>query len=206
MTEQHETDATDKGSATNAEQQTPPPGGEQNAPGPDMAELQRVIDDLGLKPGQIAGRLEASKTWERRAKASDRVDRADYDALKAELDKAKSSKVDPDQIRDQIKAEIKRDSAIESVGIHIRAQAVAGRFDDTLADNLVDTLNLERFLTDSGDVDTEKLNGFLDTVAPQNTRPVPGFPSQGARDGGNAPSRAEQGRAEAARRFGNQHQ
>lgn len=52
--------ATDTGAATDTSTDATPDA--------TLAEIKALADELGITPGQLKGRLEASKTWEKRAK------------------------------------------------------------------------------------------------------------------------------------------
>lgn len=139
---------------------------------PAARSLDEVVAELGLTPEQIAGRLEASKTWERRAKSEDRVDRSDYEAVKAERDQLKqANETDTEkavrEARDAGKAEARTEVVDETVkallrmGLRARNPEIT---DDELTE-VVSTINLSAHADDKGLVDDEKVLRTINRLA-----------------------------------------
>jgi hypothetical protein len=169
-------------------------------------ELSRVLADLGLSPGQIAERLKASRKWEDRAKA-----REDYDQVKAELDRIKAaSMTDAERARteayDNGKAEATAAARNELVAARFEAEALRAGRDDKAAVELLEDLDLSRFMTPDGKPDVERIRKRVEALAPANATTQQGaalWPSTG-QGSPTAPVMAPgaAGAAEAERRFG----
>jgi transposase-like protein len=128
----------------------------------DVAAIQALAKELGITPGQLKGRIEASRKWENRAKKS-----------QSELEKLRRAGMSPDEkALDDAKAEGARTER-EKVGqklvaAEIRAQG-AGIITREQYDLLVDGLNLDKFLDDDGDVDTAKVEALIKGIAKPDT-------------------------------------
>lgn len=119
--------------------------------------------------------------------------RGDYDDLKAkadELEKLKREQMQPDEkalaeARDQAakdaETKIRSEYAAKLVDAEIKA-ASAGRMDDTQREVLLDGLDRTRFLTEAGDVDTDKVTAYVNAIAPAGEKRATDL-GQGRRDG-----------------------
>jgi hypothetical protein len=134
--------------------------------------------------------------------------RADYDALKAKAAQydalEQASKTEHERALDEAKKEAKAEgeaAAATALRPHlVRAEFKAaaagrivdaeGRLDSKRLDALLDPLDMSRFLTDAGEVDTAKVLAFIDTAAPKQDGKRTGFPDlgQGRRQGAPSPS------------------
>jgi hypothetical protein len=92
-----------------------------------------------------------------------------------------------EQARAEGRSEAVRASSERVVSAEIRA-AAAGRLSKEQLDELVDGINTAKFVDDDGDVDVDKVQRFVDGIAPAPTDP--GFPDlgQGARGAGTGGS------------------
>jgi hypothetical protein len=135
--------------------------------------------------------------------------RSDYDALKTKAEQydrlEQASKTEHERALEEAKKvareEGKAESAKENLPKLVRAkfEAVAagrivdaeGRLDTKRLDALLEPLDMSRFITDSGDVDTDKVLAFVETAAPKDDRNGKGgFPDlgQGRRQATGQPS------------------
>lgn len=134
-------------------------GGQETAP----RTLEDVIADLGLTPEQIAGRLEASKKWEQRAKSTDRVDRADYDRVVQERNALQQQhETEQEKAVREAKeagaAEARQGSATDTAKALLRL-AIRARKNDITDDDLAEIVavtNLSAFVAGDG-VDEAKI-------------------------------------------------
>jgi len=132
-----------------------------------------------------------------------------YDALAA------ASRTDQERAVAEARAAERQDAAKTWGGRLVEAELrgrLAGRLDDPeRVQALVEGANHGRYLTDKGDVDTDALQKWVDTVAgPAKAAGEPakpaGPPSHGSGDRGAAPGKADPwqlGVDQAAKRFGN---
>lgn len=74
---------------TPADPETPPADPAMGEPSAD--EIKAMLDELGLTPGQVKGRLEASKKWEQRAKRADEAEEAARQASLGDLQRAQEA-------------------------------------------------------------------------------------------------------------------
>ncbi len=120
------------------------------------------MTELGLTPEQIAGRLEASRKWETRAKS-----RADYDAIKAQRDEllAASESATEKAIREATEAgraaaqaESFTETATALLRMGLRAHGVTSDGDIS---EIVDAANLESFKDENGRVDDDKITRYV---------------------------------------------
>lgn len=93
-----------------------------------------------------------------------------------------------EQARSEARAETLKATGAKVVVAEIRA-AAAGRFEKDQLDELIDGIDKAKFLDEDGDVDADKVQRFVDGIAPKPTEP--GFPdlgqgARGAGTGGNA--------------------
>lgn len=138
--------------------------------------------------GETDWQAEAEK-WQSLARKHEDRSKSNAAAAK-ELEQLKTSMLDDQQ---KAVAEAKAAGVAEAaarygsqiVAAEIRA-AAAGRLEAEQVATLVDGINLAAFLTDDGDVDTDKVSAFIDGLAPK-ADPSPGSPfpdlGQGARPG-----------------------
>lgn len=137
-----------------------------------------------------------SRQWENRTKGM-----ADYDTLKSTAEQyaklVEASKTDAEKAIDAAKAdarsEVLREVGSRLVDAEITA-ASAGRMTDNMRTALLQGLDRTRFLTDSGEVDSEKVKTFVDGIVPANATPAPAAPvdlGQGKRGSNSTPSLAD---------------
>lgn len=127
--------------------------------------LEEIVADLGLTPGQIAGRLEASRKWEQRAKA-----RADYDDVKAELDRIKQQNESETEkaireAKEAGKAEATAAATQATVKAMLRMGLRAHGIKDDDLDEIVSTINLSAHADEQGLVDDEKVLRTINRLA-----------------------------------------
>lgn len=133
--------------------------------------------------------------------------RADYEALKAKAAQydalEQASKTEHERALDDAKKEAKAEGEAAAamallpqlVKAEFKAAAAGrivdaeGRLDTKRLDALLEPLDMSRFVTDNGEVDTAKVLAFVDTAAPTNGK-ANGFPDlgQGRRQGAPEPS------------------
>lgn len=186
--------------------------GQGNAGGAEDAgqSLEQVVNSLGLTPEQIAGRLEAGKTWERRAKANDRVDRTDYDRVVKERDELKqATETATDkairEAREAGASEARQQASVSTAEAVLRI-ALRNAKNDISDDDLneaVSLTNLSALVTEDGGIDEKKVLVAVGRHAgtaggSNNAGPDMG---QGNRGQYSAPP-GSGGSAEADRRFG----
>lgn len=112
-------------------------------------------------------------------------------ALEKELnDLRQQSMTDTEKAIDQARAEARTSALAEAGGKIARAEiraAAAGRLDQGALDVLLDGIDLTKFLDANGDVDVERVQSFMDGIAPKQENNGSTFVDlgQGAR-GGNA--------------------
>lgn len=143
---------------------------------------------------------------------------SDYDDLKERAEKydglAAASRTDQERAVAEARTAAQQEAAKTWGGRLVEAELrgrLAGRLDDPArVQALVEGANTSRYLTDKGDVDTEALQKWVDTIAgpakagEQQPRTPPGPPAHGSGDrgkalGGTDPWQA--GRDIAAKRF-----
>lgn len=108
------------------------------------------------------------------------------DDLKAQLDEL-------DKLRDKDRTDGER--AVEEAKVTTRAEvrkefgtklaaaefrAALGHVDDERRDQIIEGLSLERYLTDDGEVDTDKVKAYASTIAPADKGPGKRDPDYGA--------------------------
>lgn len=143
-------------------------GAGEQTPSSDVSadELMAYLQETGLTPGQIKGRLEASKKWEARAKADDKVARADYDRVVSERDQLRNGKDETPSTPDTDAIEAARqegaqqqrerdftETAASMLRVLLRTRGVQ---EDDLAE-AVATTNFAAFKGDDGRLDDEKV-------------------------------------------------
>lgn len=152
----------------------------------DYADLKAIADELGLKPGQIAGRLLASKKWEQRAKQANGA--TEPEPLTA------------DEVREQVRTELQEQHQADLAETAIRSRLEARGIEGEAIENVVATLNagVRGVLTD-GRVDADKANALVGLLAPNPEWPDMG---QGNRGGSSEATGLEAGRSAYASRRG----
>ena len=179
-----------------------PPGGYPTDPPGGASSLEDVIAELGLEPGQIAGRLQASRKWEQRAK-----DRQDYDTIKAERDRLLA---DHESEQEKAVREAKDAGRTEAQQENLAATATAllrmclkgaGVTKSDEIDEIVKHANVLAFLGGDGALDEDAITRFVQRNAGTATSRT--WPDTGGGHGGTGtPKAGEAGAAEAIRRFG----
>lgn len=143
---------------------------------PDLSDLAAVAKELGLNPGQIAGRLQASAKWEKRAKAADKG---------SDPEPAASEPADPEAMREQVRAEVQADheSALAETAIrgHLAGKGVETDAIETIVTAL--TTGLRGVITDGG-VDAGKVSTLMGLFAPNAQT----WPDMGRGNRGGTPS------------------
>ena len=157
------------------------PDPEPSSPGSgdDYADLRAIVEELGLQPGQIAGRLIASKKWEKRAKGQslDPENPADPGANDSTPDP-----VDPETLREQVRAEIQAEHESDLAETAIRGRLEGRGVEADAIENIVTTLTggLRGVITE-GRVDADKVNALVSLLAPSTqTWPDMGQGNRGA--------------------------
>lgn len=149
-------------SETTTETTTEGTGGSTDTGEQTLAEIQALATELGITPGQIKGRLEASRKWEQRAK--------DNATAAEELEKLRAASLSDQEKAVAAAREEGRKEASESLTEKLlRAEfkaAAAGK----LPDGLVDAIDVKRFLDDDGEPDTGAIAKFVeDNALPEST-------------------------------------
>lgn len=121
-------------------------------PDPTLAEIADMAKDLGITPGQLKGRLEASRKWEERAKQADQA--AEAARIAALSDTERQIEEARAAARDEGKAAALSEFGSRVAAAEIKA-ALTGIVPDPAA--IVDDLNIARYLTDTGEVDAGKV-------------------------------------------------
>lgn len=134
----------------------PTPNGSQGstpAHSEDYAKLAEIAKELNLEPGQIAGRLEASKKWEQRAKK-------DHKAGNNEPPPS------PDEIREQILAEVRAENEITAADAVVRGRLIGAGMKTEDIETVMTTLThgLRGIVTD-GRVDAAKVDTLMGIIA-----------------------------------------
>lgn len=188
MTEQAtetQTEATSAGGSTGRQESSG--GFPANTPWQDMTPAEQVsywqhqsrrhedrVKAIGLTPEQVK---------DLRDKA------ARHDALEREMMSDKDKAVA--EATDRAKADAYATVIPKLVAAEFKA-AAAGRIEAERLTTIIEPLDLAKFLTDSGDVDTEKVSRFVDGIAPAKgsdsttTKLGPSAHGQGVRAGSSA--------------------
>lgn len=150
----------------------PPADPPEGHPDVSLDEIKAELAELGLTPGQLKGRLAASRKWEDRAKEKDpefqsvKEKAAQYDALLA------STQTDQERAVEQAKQEAKTAAQLEAGPRIVRAEfraAAKGVLNDTQLNALLEDRDLTKYLTESGDVDEAKVAKIIADTAPNGT-------------------------------------
>lgn len=134
-----------------------------------VAEIAAIAAELGITPGQLKGRLEASRKWEQRAKKADEDAEAARQAAMSDQERA---------VEDAKKAG--RAEAVSELGQRIAAAELRAALTGLVPDPslIVEDVNLAKFVTDDGEVDNDAVAAFRAKYLGQK----PSF--QGSADGG----------------------
>lgn len=142
-------------------------GNDGNTGRPPAAEQTFTQADLDRIVGERLARQERTKY-------------ADYEDLKtkaSELDTLKQSQLsDQEKAVETARIEAKAQAAAEFGAYKVDAEvrvATTGRLSDEQRTALLDGLDRSRFLTQAGEVDTEKVRTFVEAVAPAPPPPPP---------------------------------
>lgn len=114
-----------------------------------IAEIAAMASELGITPGQLKGRLEASRKWEDRAKKADEAAEAARVAALSEQDKA------IEKAREEGKAEAQTGFAVVLAAAELKAALASVGVEDP-ADVVAD-LDLSKFLDTDGGLDAVKV-------------------------------------------------
>jgi hypothetical protein len=156
---------------------------------------------------------QAAAYWKDKARKHENTAkaRADYDQLKARA--ARADELEAANATEQEKAvKAARDEAAAQERARVAPQLVlakfeavaAGRIDAERLRDLTDDLDLSKYLTDKGEVDSEKVTKKVAAWAPKetDTKKTRRYPDTGGGNRGDAvSSKGAAGAAEAARRF-----
>jgi len=113
-----------------------------------VAEIAAVAAELGITPGQLKGRLEASKKWEQRAKKADEDADAARRAAMSDQERA------VEEARNAGKAAAASEFGQRVAAAELRA-ALTGLVPDPTA--IVEDLNLAKFVNEDGTVNTDEV-------------------------------------------------
>lgn len=128
-----------------------PPVEPPAAPDPALlSDIAAMAEELGITPGQLKGRLEASRKWEERAK------KADADAEAARVAALGENEQAVELARQQGRDEATKGFGQTLASARIEA-ALAGIVPEAEMANVVADLNLGNYLTDTGQVDADKV-------------------------------------------------
>jgi hypothetical protein len=133
-----------------------------------LDELKAQLADLGLTPGQLKGRLAASRKWEDRAKEKDpefqsaKEKAAQYDALLASTQTDQERAVI--EARQEAKAAALQEAAPRIVRAEFRA-AAKGVLGAEQLEAFLEDYSPTNYLTDSGDVDEQKVTAKVAKLA-----------------------------------------
>lgn len=122
---------------------------------------------------------------ERRSK-----EREDYDDLKAKLEQYEQSNMTDaekqiQQAREEAKAEVAQQYQGRIVDARLRGSLAGRGLDDDAIDQRLSFIDHKAFLSDNGEVDSDKVNAFLDASAPQGKQQVWPDMGGGNRSGGS---------------------
>ena len=125
-----------------------------------------------------------AKKWQALARKHEERAKANSNAAKELEELRKASMTEQEKAVEAAKAEA-RTAALREVGNRIvdaefRA-AAAGRLDKERVDALLEGLDRSRFITDDGEVDTEKVAAYVERITPEPTQPGPVDLGQGVR-------------------------
>lgn len=142
--------------------------------------------------------------WKAQARKHETVakQRRDYDQIRTELDQVKAStQTETEKAIAEAKTAARTEVLIELgsklVDVHVAAAVTGGRLTQDQADAFLESVDRTKFLTDDGDVDTDKLASTIGKFSPAGADP-----HQGNRGGSPGSTTAQAGRDEATRRYG----
>jgi len=153
-----------------------PPAAGQNPPAPAFPPNTPVKDMTAEE--QVAYWKHHARKWQGRAEGRD-----DYDDVKAELERLKRERLSDQEKAVEDAKKTARDEAVRDLGpAAIRTTldivlAAKGLKDDEIESQL-EFVDLSKFLTDSGEVNTDKVKNYVAGVAP--ARGHQGWPDTGA--------------------------
>ncbi|MCU1675344.1 MAG: hypothetical protein JWM93_102 [Frankiales bacterium] len=198
-------ESTDAAAAAAAAAQAAADAAAASKTGADTFPANTPVADMTTEQ-QIAYWKHHSRKHEELAKAYGGLTPEQAREQQAELDRLRqASLTDNERAIEAAKAEGKSEAmkglAPQLVAAELRAQTT-GRLTDDQRTALLEGIDHTAFLTGDGVVDTAKVTAWIDRIAPTGGTGS-GFPNlgQGRRQGADI-SGAEQGRAEAERRFG----
>lgn len=148
-------------------------------------EQQEVVqEDESAPQGEDTTDWKAeSRKWEARAKKDADKAKANAKAAQELVEFKQQSMSEAEKAIDAARAEGRTSALAEAGGklaaAEIRAVA-AGRMDDEQVAELVGSLDLSKFLTETGNVNAEAVTAFVGRIAPQQTTTFPDL-GQGAR-------------------------
>lgn len=145
--------------------EAPPDTGNEPAPTPDPP-----------APSDTPDPAEEIAKWQ--ALARKHEDRAKANAAAAkELEQVKAASMsEQEKAVAEAVAKARTETLVEVGGQLAAAQvrvAAAGRLADDQLDTLIETVDLAKFLTEDGAVDTERVKTFVDRIAPASDAPEP---------------------------------
>ncbi|MBQ1122639.1 hypothetical protein [Streptomyces sp. B15] len=117
----------------------------------------------GLKPNQVAERLKASRKWEERAKANK--------GAAAELAKLKREGMsDVEKKVDEAVASARAEERVKS-GVRVARSAFMAAAKGRISDpkEVVEDINLKKYVDDEGEVDDEAIAKLVDRLAPKGS-------------------------------------
>lgn len=114
-----------------------------------ITEIAAMAKELGITPGQLKGRLEASRKWEDRAKKADEAAEAARIAALSEQDKA------IEKARDEGKAEAQTGFAVLLAAAELKAALAGAGVEDP--SDVVNDLDITKFLDADGALDAVKV-------------------------------------------------
>lgn len=134
-----------------------------------LEDLKAQLTELGLTPGQLKGRLAASRKWEDRAKEKDpefqsaKEKAAQYDALLA------TTQTEQERIVAEARQEAKAAALQEAAPRVVRAEfkaAAKGVLTDGQLSALLEDRDLTKYVTADGDPDEAKIAKIIAAAAP----------------------------------------
>lgn len=166
----------------------------------DVEKLEGLsTDELAVLTGTATDWKAEAERWKRQARKHEQRSKAN----KKELDRVRGGKKpekqtggqgenepDLDAVRDEVRAEMRKDFAEQTIELYMDAQVDAGRLSGDQADVLLDSIDASKFIDDDGDVDTDKVKALIEGIAKpatgSNGSGKGGFPDtgQGRRNGG----------------------
>lgn len=186
-----------------------PGTGSGKEPGPDGFPLDTPVAEMAPEQ-QVAYWKHKARKHENTAKS-----REDYDAIKAERDRLRQQSMTESEkaVEEAKQAALAegRTAALSDIGAkvidaHMSALVSVERITQEQADWVLDTIDRSKIIRD-GDVDTDKLHDIVQKFFPAGNGGGGRDPHQGrGRQQQLQTSAAEQGKAEAARRFQNRNQ